>query len=54
VLGEKGQHVVEERDAGGDLRSAMAVDRELDENVGFTGDAVDLGVTCFAHFLSGV
>ncbi len=49
VLGEEGQHVVEERDAGGDLRPAAAVDVEPEVDVGFARDPVDPGAACLAH-----
>jgi len=29
----------------------VAVDRELDENIRFTGFAMNLGVAWFAHFI---
>ncbi len=46
VLGEKRQHVIEERNARRDRRLAAAIDGELDRDIGLAGDAVNLGVAC--------
>ena len=44
VLGQQRQHVVEEADAGGDLRLAAAVQRQFQVDVGFRRLAVDVAV----------
>jgi len=41
--------VVEERNARGDLRTAMSVDRELDLNIRFSGDTVSKDLPLFAY-----
>ena len=41
VVGEEGQHVVKEADAGGHFRPAPAVERQGQVDVGFAGFAVD-------------
>ena len=43
VFREEREHVVEEGDAGGDLRLTGPVDREVDGDVGFGGLAGDSG-----------
>ena len=43
VAAERGQHVVEERHAGGDVDDAGAVEVELDDDVGLLGLAFDPG-----------
>jgi hypothetical protein len=43
VLGELGEHVVEERHAGPHLGGAGAVEAELDHDAGFLGHAFHAG-----------
>ena len=42
MLGEKRQHVIEERDAGFDRRLAFTVDDQLQRDLRFLRDALDL------------
>jgi len=49
VLGEKSEHVVEERNSRGYLRVSAAIDGEFDLDVGLAGDAMNLRCTCLAH-----
>ena len=49
VLGEKREHVVEERNAGSRSRFAGSVHDEPDGDVGLAGDADDLRGACLVH-----
>ena len=49
VAAQRREHVVVERDAGGDVHGSGAVEIELDDDVGFLGLAFDSGATVGGH-----
>lgn len=53
VSGEECEHVIEEADAGGNLRLAGPIQRQLQGDLGFGGIAADGGSAIHEHFFGG-